>query len=413
MGNGGSNLLYGNQNNFSVSGARSEGQAYLLDNQDIQGFWAHGSGSGVMGTTLGIEAINEFQVLTNTYGAQFGGNGAVVNTASKSGTNSFHGSAYEFLRNNAFDARNFFDGANAPPFRQNQFGGSIGGPIKKDKLFFFANSEELKRNLGRTVIAIVPDANAHNGIVNGVNVGVSPKTKDILALYPLPTGPGNTLPQVDSEVGSENYLLGRVDYTLSEKDTLFVRYVRDFADTTLPFFGSPIAPRWPEVGATRNQFATIEYRRIISSTLVNLLRFSFTRSRETDVQGKPEQASALDFFPERHQNGGVNITGFTNIGTSIYAPLLEVQNKFPIADDIIWTKGAHSLKMGGHLQPCPEQLPAARMVGRLLHVPQPHGFPAGKSKLIPGTGAGPDRFLPRLPRIRNRWIYSGRMEGAP
>ena len=89
IGNGGRNLLYGVESNFSVSGARSEGQAYLLDNTDIQGFWAHGSGSGVMGTTLGIEAIAEFSLLTNTYSAQFGGNGAVVNAVSKSGTNSF------------------------------------------------------------------------------------------------------------------------------------------------------------------------------------------------------------------------------------------------------------------------------------------------------------------------------------
>ena len=114
IGNGGANLLYGTQNNFSVSGARSEGQAYLLDSTDIQGFWTHGSGSGVMGTTLGIEAIAEFSVLTNTYSAQFGGNGAVVNAVSKSGTNAFHGSAYEFLRNSALDARNFFDGASVP-----------------------------------------------------------------------------------------------------------------------------------------------------------------------------------------------------------------------------------------------------------------------------------------------------------
>jgi hypothetical protein len=91
IGNGGANLLYGVENNFSVSGARSEGQAYLLDNTDVQGFWNHGSGSGVMGTTLGIEAIAEFSLLTNTYSAQFGGNGAVVNSASKSGTNAFHG----------------------------------------------------------------------------------------------------------------------------------------------------------------------------------------------------------------------------------------------------------------------------------------------------------------------------------
>ncbi len=216
IGNGGANLLYGTQNNFSVSGARSEGQAYLLDSTDIQGFWNHGSGSGVMGTTLGIEAIAEFSVLTNTYSAQFGGNGAVVNAVSKSGTNAFHGSAYEFLRNSALDARNFFDGASTPAFRQNQFGGSLGGPIKKDKLFFFVNDEELRKSLGQTVVALVPDANAHNGIVNGVNVGVNPLIAPLLALYPLPTtqlSPGvGSIAEVDSTTGNENYLLARVDY---------------------------------------------------------------------------------------------------------------------------------------------------------------------------------------------------------
>jgi hypothetical protein len=350
IGNGGANLLYGLQNNFAVSGARSEGQAYLLDSTDIQGFWNHGSGSGVMGTTLGIEAIAEFSVLTNTYSAQFGGNGAVVNSVSKSGTNSFHGSAYEFLRNSALDARSPFDGSSVPPFRQNQFGGSLGGPIKKDKLFFFVNDEELVKSQGQTVVAFVPDANAHQGIVNGVNVGVNPAIAPILALYPLPTtnlgGGVGSIPEVDSTVGNENYLLARVDYTLSSKDSLFVRYVRDYADITYPFLGSPLPPRWPEVGDTRNQFATIEYRRVVSPTLVNLLRFSFTRTRETDVQEHPNQTPALNFFPERGQNGGVNITGLSSIGTSIFAPLLEVQNKFPLADDVFWTHGAHSIRFG-------------------------------------------------------------------
>ncbi|HVX58019.1 MAG TPA: carboxypeptidase-like regulatory domain-containing protein, partial [Candidatus Saccharimonadales bacterium] len=289
IGNGGSNLLYGTQNNFSVSGARAEGQAYLLDGTDIQGFWNHGSGSGVMGTTLGIEAIAEFSVLTNTYNAQFGGNGSVVNAASKSGSNSFHGSAYEFFRNSALDARNFFD-VNKPAFRQNQFGGTLGGPIKKDKLFFFVNDEELRRALGQTVVALVPDANAHQGIVNGVTVPINPSIAPILALYPLPTtpfAPGvGTIPEVDTQTGNENYLLARVDYTISSKDSLFVRYVRDYGDITLPFLGSPLPPRWPEDGSTRNQFATIEYRRLISPTVVNLLRFSFTRTRETDVQAR-------------------------------------------------------------------------------------------------------------------------------
>jgi len=206
IGAGAANLLYGVESNFSVSGARAEGQAYLLDSTDIQGFWNHGSGSGVMGTTLGIEAIAEFSVLTNTYSAQFGGNGAVVNAVSRSGTNSLHGSAYEFLRNSALDARNFFDGSSKPPFRQNQFGGSLGGPIKKDKLFFFVNDEQLRRSLGQTFVALVPDANAHNGLLpcsvagpsfacnpatNLANVGVNSRVAPILALYPLPTTPAS------------------------------------------------------------------------------------------------------------------------------------------------------------------------------------------------------------------------------
>jgi hypothetical protein len=366
IGNGGANLLYGVEQNFSVSGARAEGQAYLLDSTDIQGFWNHGSGSGVMGTTLGIEAIAEFSVLTNTYSAQFGGNGAVVNAVSRSGTNNFHGSAYEFLRNSALDARNFFDGPSVPAFRQNQFGGSLGGPIKKDKLFFFVNDEELRKSLGQTVVALVPDANAHKGLLpcatagptfpcdpatNLANVGVNPKVAPILNLYPLPTasaGPGTgTIREVDTQTGNENYLLGRVDYSLSDKDSLYVRYVRDFGDAVFPFLGSPLPPRWPEVGSTRNQFATIEYRRVISPTVVNQLRFAFTRTRETDVQQNPDQVAALNFFPERHQNGGVNITGLSSIGTSIFAPLLEVQNKFPVSDDVFWSHGSHSLRFGG------------------------------------------------------------------
>lgn len=391
IGNGGTNLLYGTENNFSVSGARSEGQAYLLDSTDIQGFWNHGSGSGVMGTTLGIEAIAEFSVLTNTYSAQFGGNGAVVNAVSKSGTNSFHGSAYEFLRNSSLDARNFFDGAK-PPFRQNQFGGTFGGPIKKDKLFFFVNDEELRRALGQTFVALVPDANAHQGIVNGVKYNISPSIAPILALYPLPTttlanGVGS-IPEVDTQVGNENYLLTRVDYNITSKDSLFVRYVQDQGDIVLPFAGSPIAPRWPEIGSTRNRFTTLEYRRLVTPAIVNSLRFSYTRTRETDTQKNPDQFPALDFFPERHQNGGVNITGLSSIGTSIYAPLVEVQNKFPLSDDLLWTKGAHSLRFGGAITRIQSNFTQQGWWGGFYTFPSLTAFLQGNASLFQGPEPG-------------------------
>src|SRR5439155_8790458 len=215
------------------------------------------------------------------------------------------------------------------------------------------NDEELRRSLSQTVVALVPDANAHQGIVNGVNVGINSAVAPLLALYPLPTtpvAPGvGSIPEVDTQTGTENYLLGRVDYTISSNDSLFVRYVKDFGDITMPFLGSPLPPRWPEVGSTRNQFATIEWRRVISPSMLNLLRFSFTRTRETDVQARPDQAPALNFFPERRQNGGVIVTGLSSLGTSIFAPLLEVQNKFPLSDDFIWTHKEHSLRFGGTL----------------------------------------------------------------
>jgi hypothetical protein len=152
----GTTTLYGVGPSFSIAGARTEGEQFLLDDTNMSDFWNHQAGSQVLGTSLGVEAIQEFSLLTNTYSSEFGGNGAVMNAASKSGTNDFHGSAYEFLRNSALDSRSYFDFnpeglADKPAFRRNQFGGSVGGPVKKNKLFFFANYEGLRQALGETV----------------------------------------------------------------------------------------------------------------------------------------------------------------------------------------------------------------------------------------------------------------------
>src|SRR6266478_7024694 len=172
---GAGSTFYGNGTKYSIAGSRPSGQAYLLDDQDMVNFWNNGPGAGGLGTALGVEAIAEFQTLTNTYTAQFGGSGAVINASSRSGTNDFHGSLYEFLRNDKLEARNFFDTnlkpgqttAEPPTFRQNQFGGSIGGPIKKDKAFFFGNFEGLQRTKVVTNVVTVPDACVHNAVVGG------------------------------------------------------------------------------------------------------------------------------------------------------------------------------------------------------------------------------------------------------
>src|ERR1019366_945520 len=255
--------MYGMQNNYSVSGSRPTGQMFLLDNTDIRDFWEHGTGSGYSGTSLGVEAIGEFQVLTNTYTSQFAGNGAVINATSRSGTNDLHGGAYEFIRNSALDARDVGDPTTgAPPFKRNQFGGAV------------------------TTVAgsCVPSTAANStqpGIMIGRIAGANPLSQQIAALYSLCKGckqiapiiPNTTFPgnancdvkgcdlggayQVQTTpplIVNENYGLGRVDYVLGTNDSLFGRYVIDNA-----FVGDPRDPMaiFPETDHTRNQFLTL------------------------------------------------------------------------------------------------------------------------------------------------------------
>lgn len=353
--------FYGRQDNYSIAGSRPVGQQFLIDNTNFLTFFGHATGSAATGAALGLEAIAEFQLLTNTYSAQFGGNGAVVNAASKSGTNGVHGSAYEFLRNSAMDARSPFDGASPPPFRRNQFGGSVGGPVKKDKAFFFVNYEGLRQSLSQTSVARnVPDANAHKGFLpcsvatafscnasTGLAfVGFAPGVAPLMALFPVgstsPTGAG-IYTSIGKNVSEENYLLARMDYTFSANDSIFARYVRDTGTFTTPFSGSPL-PLFNELDTTANHFATIEERHIFSPTLVNLARVSFMRPTETAVSTTPLNP-ALQFLPTEGNNGRVVVAG-TTVGPFMLLPYFLVPNHYMAADDIIWTSGSHSIKAG-------------------------------------------------------------------
>jgi hypothetical protein len=344
------NGFYGRGNNYSVSGSRPEGQAFLLDNTNVQDFWNHGPGSAVLGTTLGVEAIAEFSTQTSTYSAQFGGAGAAINAVTKSGSNTVHGSGFDYLRNSAMDARSFLDGPTLPSFRQNQFGGSLGGPIRKDKAFFFFNYEGVRKGQGLTVPAFVPDDNAKRGILPGqAPIAISPGIQQILSTLPSPTTLlGNGIGQINevgTQIGNEDYFLGRVDYTLSAKDSLFARYVSDRALFRDPFSGSPV-PLWPETHHTGNQYATVEERRIISPAVVNLIRGGFVRTREgSDLD---TNVTGFSFYPGR-KNGTINVTGLSQFGSSIFLPFLIVQNKFSGGDDVYWTHGAHSLKFGADI----------------------------------------------------------------
>ncbi len=175
------NMREGRDASISVAGGRPEGFALLMDDQSLETFYNRGLGS-ITGSSLGVDAIGEFQTLTNTYSAQFGGSGAVMNAVSKSGTNDFHGSGYEFLRNSAMDARNFTDPSTVPAFRRNQYGGTLGGPIKKDKFFFFVNYEGIRFSQGFSQIVTVPLARVSTSTI----APIAAEVNAVLALYPAP-----------------------------------------------------------------------------------------------------------------------------------------------------------------------------------------------------------------------------------
>src|SRR5918912_35334 len=173
---------------FSVAGARPSQNLFQLDGTTINDALNNTPGSA-QGLLIGVETVKEFRVLTSTYSAEYGrATGGVFLAVTKSGTNTFGGSVFEFLRNDALDARNFFDAAK-PEFRRNQFGGTFGGPIVKNRTFFFTSYEGLREFKGITTVSVVPDNNARRGIVPGrTSTTVDARSLPILDLFPLPNG---------------------------------------------------------------------------------------------------------------------------------------------------------------------------------------------------------------------------------
>jgi hypothetical protein len=350
---------------YSIAGSRPEGQALLLDDESLQNYWNKGMGS-VTGSSLGIEAIGEFETLTNTYSAQFGGNGGVINAVSRSGSNQFHGSAYEFFRNSDLDARQFIDPSQIPAYRQNQYGASLGGPIKKDKMFFFVNYEGIQLAQGETQIAVVPGCNLPAFAANCVPTTTNPATAqaivNTLHVWPNATAVVNGQPEalsVATRTASENYVLGRWDYLISEKDGLFARYISDKANYVEPFGGGGFAggahsPNWPEDDFSHTQFATIEERHVFSPTLINVFHVSYSRPGTNEFTGKTgpgglvNGGDPLQFFPSSlgRQDGIVAINGLSGVGGALQLPFNTTQNRYTEGDDIVWTHGAHTVRIG-------------------------------------------------------------------
>ncbi len=414
------NARQGAAKSFSAAGARPEQQAVLLDDENMENFYKRGFGT-VTGSSLGVEAIAEFQTLTNTYGAQFGGNGVVINSVSKSGTNAFHGSAYDFLRNSALDARNFFDPHSLPAFRKNQFGGSVGGPVKKDKAFFFANYEGIQQLLGETKIAMVPACNVSGTCtITATNSATAQAIAQTLALYPTPTtilsGGIGELTEVANQITHENYFLGRFDYALSEKDSFFLRYLIDKQHFLEPFPSSgSLLPLWPETDTGNNQFSTFEWKRIISPTLLNTARLSFSRPGTT--QASASTTPALQFFPGTGRpDAFVGITGLTSLGVSTFDPSAQVQNKFTEADDLLWTHGAHTTRFGVSILRLDSNVYYPYRSGSSWSFQSLSNFLAGTALSVVGTPVGAQYYPNRqyretdpTPYVQDDWKVTSKL----
>jgi hypothetical protein len=333
---------------MSINGQDPRSNVYLLDGTPQNDF-TNGPAGSAASTVLGVEAIREFRVEANSYGAEFGRNaGGQINAVSKSGTNAWHGSLYEFLRNDNFDARNFIDPPKGPEFKRNQYGGSFGGPIKQDQTFFFFSYEALRENLGQTIRTVVPDLAARNGVLPTGTVTVSSAVRPYLDEYPLPNGNnlGGGLAEYNfgfSRRITEHFTQSRVDRNWSNRQQSFARYTFDNAEQQLP----TDYPQFPRAFKSRNQFFTAEHHYIQSERTIHTLRFGFSRTRVGQAVESNTTQPLAPFIPGRESLGNIDIGGMPRFGPQTSVSVKLTQNVFGFEYGVVHTRGRHLLKAGG------------------------------------------------------------------
>jgi hypothetical protein len=370
------NRGFGSQ--ISVSGSRPQMDNYRLDGVTMNGYSNAAPGS-VTGEKLGVDAVQEFSVITTNQGAEYGRTaGGVVNAVTKSGTDQFHGTGYEFIRNSALDAKNFFDDKTQPipPFRRNQFGASAGGPILKDRTFVFGDYEGVRQFQGHSILITVPSRNARVGILTSggspgtcpansalldpnANVCVDNSAAKYLTFYPLAdagTESGNTGTHtfVQNQVVREDFLTARVDHKFSDKDSLFGTIVWDRTPYTTPDGMNNVL-----LGDfTKDQMYIAEWTHSFKSNFVNAARFGFNRQRaDVDYGVKAINPAAADIT--LGANPGRTATQVTGLQSGI--PLMTGGvganptyyyrwNSFQYYDDAFLTHGKHSIKFGGSVE---------------------------------------------------------------
>jgi hypothetical protein len=359
-------------NSFSVAGRRPGDNLFLWNGIEYTGAsQLADTPGGVSGSLLGIDAIREFNVLTDTYGAEYGKRaGGQIAVVTQSGTNSLHGSLFEFLRSSALDQPGIFDQGTVPPFRRNQFGGSLGGPLKKDRLFLFGNYEGYRQSLAVSSVSVVPDNQARLGSLpnaSGVYAPVAnlnPAMLPFTALWPKPNGPellvngtGCAAPAAACQPSGtalayynpknsihENFGTLRVDYNLRDRDRLFVSYMNDTGNSVIPL-ADPLFASGLRLGG---QVASVEETHVISPTILNTVRVGFSRGAfNYDAASYAPFPSGLAFVAGG-QPGAITISGggITAAGGNVNAGVWDRRNLFTYTDDVQIVKGMHQFSAG-------------------------------------------------------------------
>ncbi|MGA3295708.1 MAG: carboxypeptidase regulatory-like domain-containing protein [Candidatus Acidiferrales bacterium] len=372
-----------NGNNFSVSGNRPQQNLFLLNGVEFTGAAENNmQPAGSSGQLLGVDAVREFNVLRDSYGAEYGKHpGAQVVIVTQSGTNQWHGSAYEFLRNNDLDSRNYFDvGASPPGFQRNQFGASLGGPIDKDKSFLFMNYEGFRQSLHQTSETFVPAADARSGALTALGsscpspTACAPIVTELLNLWPVATPTNCPGPELLLPNGHPSGIIGcvfsplqtiredfgtvRFDHIFSSTDSLIGVYtVDDGGDVT----ATPLDPYSTDIVNLREQVLSVEETHVFSPTLLNTARFGYSRAAYYFL-GEPtpgSPAASVTSFVGSLPVGAVVVGGSTASNPATQLGLagsnngtnLDVyRNLFTYEDQITLTHGRHQFGFGAWLQ---------------------------------------------------------------
>jgi hypothetical protein len=353
------NGLYGA--NISVRGSRPEQNRYLLNGVDVGTTFGTAPVSAA-NIIMGVEGLQEFSVLTSDYSAAHGNKqGGVINMVTKSGSNDYRGSAYAFHRNEAFDAKNFFDQGDKAPFQRDQFGASLGGPILRNKTFFFTNYEQFRQRLGQSLIGVVPDERARQGFVRNAAgqetfVGVAPSMVPYLALYPSANGQslGNGTAEYfanPEQSIDERYITVRLDHQLTQKDNFWVVFTGDWSKSLTPeVFGTFGAH------ATRDKMITsAQNSHVFSSKFVGSARLGVNWNRYLD-ENDPLVDIARSMYigpdpfltPTGHgQFPSIAVGGLTSLAATGNGPVWYDHLGLSLDLEGNYTSGAHSWQFGG------------------------------------------------------------------